>query len=258
MSANLSRCNLSSAQTLRCFPRQTEDCWSNFWRSTSPRRCLHKFLPPAVFNRLSRADFYKSPNCRLTLISCCIMSFSANCICSSITSLAIGPLPTLRAFNTLSWYYRAFDHSSRFAGSNTVNVIPGNVEFSLEVRSSADELRRGSAVHIIRTCAKIAKERSRELTSDCIYEQGAQWCDGKLLAELEATTQALYGLVPPLPYGATHDASAMSELWPMAMLFVRCRDGASHLPEKFASEADMEVARQTFSQLVRNLADKYG
>lgn len=52
--------------------------------------------------------------------------------------------------------------------------------------------------------------------------------------------------------------TAIYELCPMAMLFVRCRDGASHLPEEFASEADMEVARQTLSQLVRNLADKYG
>jgi len=49
----------------------------------------------------------------------------------------------------------------------------------------------------------------------------------------------------------------MSELCPMAMLFVRCRDGASHLPEEFASVADMEVACRTLSQLVRNLADKY-
>ena len=68
----------------------------------------------------------------------------------------------------------------------------------------------------------------------------------------------MHGQVPSLPSGAAHDASAMYEICPMAMLFVRCRDGASHLPEEFGSEADMEVARQTLSQLVRNLADKYG
>jgi allantoate deiminase len=143
-------------------------------------------------------------------------------------------------------------------GPNAVNVIPGSVEFLLEVRSPADDLRRESAVHIIKICAEIAKDRSLELTSDFTYEQGAQPCDGKLLAELEAATRAVHGQVPSLPSGATHDASAMSELCPMAMLFVRCRDGASHLPEEFASEADMEVARRTLSQLVRNLADEYG
>ena len=68
----------------------------------------------------------------------------------------------------------------------------------------------------------------------------------------------MHGQVLSLPSSATHHASLMSELCLMAMLFVRCRDGASHFPEEFASEADMEVARRTLSQLVRNLADKYG
>ena len=143
-------------------------------------------------------------------------------------------------------------------GPNAVNVIPGNVEFSLEVRSPDDELRRESAVNIVKTCAEIAKNRSLELTSDFTYEQSAQPCDENLVAELETATRTVHGQVPSLPSGATHDASAMSELCPMAMLFVRCRDGASHLPEEFASEADMKVARQTLTQLVRNLADKYG
>ena len=142
-------------------------------------------------------------------------------------------------------------------GPNVVNVIPGNVEFSLEVRSPNDELRHESAAHITKTCAKIAKDRCLELTSDFTYEQGAQPCDGKLVAELEAATRAVHGNVPSLPSGATHDASAMSELCPMAMLFVRCRDGTSYLPEEFASEADMEVVRRTLSQLFRNLANKY-
>ena len=76
---------------------------------------------------------------------------------------------------------------------------------------------------------------------------------------VEAAARAVHCNAPYLPSGATHDAAAMSELCPpVAMLFVRCRDGASHPPEEFASEADMEVAHRTLLQLVRNLADKYG
>ena len=105
--------------------------------------------------------------------------------------------------------------------------------------------------HVELQAAEIAKGRSLELTSDFTYEQGAQPCDGKLLAELEAATQAVHGQVPSLPSGATLDASAMSELCPMAMLFVRCRDGASHLPEEFASEADMELSLIHISEPTR-------
>ena len=106
-------------------------------------------------------------------------------------------------------------------------------------------------------CAKIAKDRNLEQKNYFTYEQGAQPCDGKLVAELEAAKRAVHGNAPSLPFGATLDASAMSELCPIAMLFVGCRKGASHLPEEFASEAEMEVARRTLLQLVRNLADKY-
>jgi len=42
--------------------------------------------------------------------------------------------------------------------------------------------------------------------------------------------------------GATHDASAMADLCPMAMLFVRCRDGVSHHPDEYASPEDMGAA----------------
>ena len=81
--------------------------------------------------------------------------------------------------------------------------------------------------------------RGTVLASDFTYEQAAQPCDDNLLTELKAATHAINGEVPMMPSGATHDALAMSELCPKAVLFVRCRDGASHLPEEFASDADM-------------------
>jgi acetylornithine deacetylase/succinyl-diaminopimelate desuccinylase-like protein len=49
---------------------------------------------------------------------------------------------------------------------------------------------------------------------------------------------------PCLPSGATHDASAMADLYPTAMLFVRCKDGHSHKPEEFASANDIGAAIQ--------------
>ena len=56
-----------------------------------------------------------------------------------------------------------------------------------------------------------------------------------------------------LPSGATHDASAMADLCPIAMLFVRCEKGISHAPEEFASSADMHVAVETIAEFLRSL-----
>ena len=43
---------------------------------------------------------------------------------------------------------------------------------------------------------RTAKERGLTLASDFTYEQVAQPCDGGLMGELEAATQAVHGKVP--------------------------------------------------------------
>ena len=151
-----------------------------------------------------------------------------------------------------------FQHTARIG--DVISLGSGDSIFlchALIEPALSQSMRKHIFRHVEPQAAEIAKDRSLELTSDFTYEQSAQLCDGNLVAELEAAARAVHGHAPCLPSGATHDASAMSELCSMAIRFVRCRDGASHLPEEFASEADMEVARRTLSQLVRNLADKY-
>ena len=48
--------------------------------------------------------------------------------------------------------------------------------------------------------------------------------------------------VPVIASGAGHDALAMSEVTPIGMLFVRCRDGISHSPLEFVEPRDVTVA----------------
>jgi allantoate deiminase len=137
---------------------------------------------------------------------------------------------------------------------NMVNVIPGDISMSLEIRSADDDARRHAATTIMTTFKAIAAKRDLSLSAERTYAQPAQPCDVTLKERLASAAGAVSGDVPMLPSGATHDASAMAELCPMAMLFVRCRDGVSHQPDEFAAEADMQVARQTLSRLIRDLA----
>ncbi|QDZ21437.1 allantoate deiminase [Chloropicon primus] len=48
--------------------------------------------------------------------------------------------------------------------------------------------------------------------------------------------------VPVIASGAGHDALAMSEVTPIGMLFVRCRDGISHSPLEFVEPRDVTIA----------------
>lgn len=60
------------------------------------------------------------------------------------------------------------------------------------------------------------------------------------------------------PSGATHDAAAMADLCPTAMLFVRCKNGVSHSPEEFACEADMRLAVDALKDLISKISAKLG
>jgi allantoate deiminase len=52
--------------------------------------------------------------------------------------------------------------------------------------------------------------------------------------------------------GATHDASAMSDLCPISMLFVRSQKGLSHNPKEFTSENDMQIAVKVIEKFLIN------
>ena len=53
---------------------------------------------------------------------------------------------------------------------------------------------------------------------------------------LSKPVERVLGTPTYLSSGATHDSSAMSDICPIAMLFVRCLNGISHSPKELASE----------------------
>ena len=70
---------------------------------------------------------------------------------------------------------------------------------------------------------------------------------------VSAVTATQGGTGFDLPSGATHDASAMADLCPVAMMFVRCRSGVSHRPDEFVTDADMALAVDALDHLLAGL-----
>jgi allantoate deiminase len=61
--------------------------------------------------------------------------------------------------------------------------------------------------------------------------------------------------VHQLPSGAGHDAAQMAELAPVAMLFVRCKEGISHNPAESVKKEDVETAIEVMSRFLRLVAE---
>ena len=122
------------------------------------------------------------------------------------------------------------------------NVIPGEASLSLDVRHPRDPARAAALVHLLREAKAIAHRRKLRLTWERTQDNGAVECSAELSRILEESVQSVQGRSVTLVSGAGHDAVIVSAITPVAMLFVRCRDGLSHHPGEYASPADLEVA----------------
>ncbi len=58
-----------------------------------------------------------------------------------------------------------------------------------------------------------------------------------------------------LPSGAGHDAAQMAALTPMAMLFVRCKEGISHNPAESVTKEDVAAAIEVMGRSLTLLAE---
>jgi len=126
--------------------------------------------------------------------------------------------------------------------SGAVNVIPGVVEFTVDLRGESDEPRRIALDRIEEAFADIARRRG--VLFDCVptHETGARQCSPWLMRRLRKAVAAEGFEVRMLPSGAGHDAMAMADLTDIGMLFVRCKDGISHHPAESMTAADAGVA----------------
>ena len=85
------------------------------------------------------------------------------------------------------------------------------------------------------------------------YEQSAVLCSKQLMNTLIKSFKINNQTVFKLPSGATHDASAMSDLCNVAMLFIRSKNGLSHNPKEFSSEKDMREAIKILETAIINI-----
>lgn len=139
------------------------------------------------------------------------------------------------------------------------NVIPQNVNFTLDIRSLADS-SRNNIVRIIKSimegeCAKreliCRLEKKHEASSVTMDEALTEKLINSVkMAEYggknETSTKTCSNIeVARIPSGAGHDALAVSSIMPVSMLFVRSRKGISHSPDEWVDPEDIRTSSVT-------------
>ncbi|WP_156840306.1 allantoate amidohydrolase [Novosphingobium aquimarinum] len=140
------------------------------------------------------------------------------------------------------------------ARPGAANVIPGDVRFTIDVRSGDAARRDRVAEQILQRIAEIAKARDVECAVDRIHDLPPSPCDPKLMELMDAATEDAGHPPFRLVSGAGHDAMNMAALGPTAMLFIRCKGGVSHNPAEHVEPADADAALRVMLAFIDRLA----
>jgi len=131
------------------------------------------------------------------------------------------------------------------AKPGAINVIPGEVQFTIDFRAPQDALRQQAVRSAIDAVQEVARQRRLNATIERIQELGVTPCAPWLIEQLERAVAAQGMRVRRLPSGAGHDGQAIQAIADVAMLFVRCKGGVSHNPAEAITEADAGVGART-------------
>jgi allantoate deiminase len=133
------------------------------------------------------------------------------------------------------------------------NVIPGAVEYSMDIRAETSATRDAAVEAVTAEIHAIVARRGLTASVTLMQALDESPCDASLTSLL-ADAVADLGVTPRrLPSGAGHDAMVMAALCPTAMLFIRCEGGISHNPAESVTEADCALAAQAMLHFIDKL-----
>ncbi|MEJ2456834.1 MAG: allantoate amidohydrolase [Novosphingobium sp.] len=144
------------------------------------------------------------------------------------------------------------------AQPGAANVIPGEVHFTIDVRSGVESRRNAVAEAILTRLGEIAGARDLDLAVERIHDLPASPCDPALMDLMDEALAAAGQPVRRLVSGAGHDAMNMAALCPTAMLFIRCKGGVSHNPAEHVEPEDADIALRVMLGFIERLGARAG
>lgn len=137
---------------------------------------------------------------------------------------------------------------------NGVNVIPGRVTFTIDIRDIDEQKISNLENSILEQLQKVAERRNVTVTSK-VLQRVKPAKTAPMLQQQLASSIEKYGVQPySLISGAGHDAMNIANVAPIGMLFVRSKGGISHNPLEYSSDEDIVIATNIFYDTVVELA----
>ncbi|GHI01076.1 Zn-dependent hydrolase [Neobacillus kokaensis] len=133
---------------------------------------------------------------------------------------------------------------------NASNVVPGNVEFQVEIRSISEDVIDRVANEFLAKADAISSRRNVGLEIEKVSRSRAIVIKDEVKQLLQHACKSVTDHVIELPSGAGHDANQVSLLAPAGMVFIPCKDGRSHCPEEWAEQEDLYLGAKALLNAV--------
>lgn len=134
-----------------------------------------------------------------------------------------------------------------------MNVVPGTVNVTLDVRHPKDESRHAAVAHLLTKAEAAGALRGVRVKANLLSEQKAVPMDRALTVHLHQAAERTGHDAKPMFSGAGHDAMILAPQVPTTMLFVRSPGGLSHHPDESVREEDVKAALATVVNLLLHL-----
>jgi len=133
------------------------------------------------------------------------------------------------------------------------NIIPGKVEFPVELRDLSDATIDRIWARLERRFAEIAREENVTIECAPLQADHPALTDTAVRDTIREAARAAGFSTLDLPSGAGHDAQQMAALAPIGMIFVPSRDGISHSPREFSDWGDIARGAEVLYRTVLSL-----
>lgn len=137
---------------------------------------------------------------------------------------------------------------------NTVNVVPGEVDFSMDCRHTDQKVLNDFTEEIEQLMHEVANELGLEISISKWMDEPPVPMDDNLVSEIENVAKDLKLDYEVMHSGAGHDGQIFAPHVPTAMLFCPSIEGISHNPEEHTEAEDIVQSADALVETIRRLA----
>lgn len=159
---------------------------------------------------------------------------------------AVAPLIPIVREKALEWNQGAKDPLMATVSTvnilpNVMNVIPGEVELGIDIRSVDDELKKNFSKVVKAECKILADRHGIEIVADELVHENSILLDEKIQEKLSEICAELNLAYRRMNSGAGHDVMNIAKRWPSGLVFIPSVDGISHHPGEYTPVEHLET-----------------